>query len=111
MEIKNSLLKHQLPDPYLARTASANETARSREEKPDAQAVGVSAEGDRVSLSQSARLHTLAYAEAGRAPEVRKDRVEELKARIESGDYATDNRKIAEKLVQNEAFLAKTLIG
>lgn len=111
MEVKNSLLKNQIQDLYLTRTAQANDPARAGEEKSGTRAAGVSAEGDRVSLSQSARLHTLAYAEAGKAPDVRKDKVEELKARIASGDYTTDDRKIAEKLVQNEAFLAKTLSG
>ncbi|MDR1488902.1 MAG: flagellar biosynthesis anti-sigma factor FlgM [Desulfovibrio sp.] len=111
MEVKNSLLKNQLPESYLARPTSANEKARAREEQQKAPAAGTAAEGDRVSLSLSARLHTLAYSEAGKAPEVRKDKVEELKARVESGEYAVDSQKIAEKLVQNEVFLARTLNG
>jgi negative regulator of flagellin synthesis FlgM len=57
------------------------------------------ASGDKVSLSPEAKLAGVALGTAQAAPDVRRDRVEAIKARIADGTYAVDSKKIAEKLV------------
>jgi negative regulator of flagellin synthesis FlgM len=110
MEIKNSLLHNA--DPYRLdrdQAARSAQAALLQQKRGGAdEAVGRS-EGDRVSLSPAAMLHTAAHAEAGKAPDIRREKVEALKARVDSGDYAPDSRKIAEGLLKDEAFLAGTL--
>ena len=63
------------------------------------------ATGDKVSVSSDALLRTEAYRAAATAPDVRQEKVNELKGRVNSGDYQIDNRRIASKLVQSELAL------
>ncbi|MDR1685687.1 MAG: flagellar biosynthesis anti-sigma factor FlgM [Desulfovibrio sp.] len=110
MEIKNSLLHNA--DPYrldLDQTARSAQAALLQEKRGGAGEAASRAEGDRVSLSPAALLHTAAHAEAGKAPDIRREKVEALKARVESGAYVPDSRKIAEGLLKDEAFLAGAL--
>ena len=106
MEIKNSLLGNI--DPYRAKVDKDAADAAHGRAKGGAQ-TPVSAQGDRVSLSPSARLHTVAHAEVAHAPEVRREMVDALKQRVDSGEYTVDARRVAEKLVQDEVLLAGTL--
>jgi negative regulator of flagellin synthesis FlgM len=110
MEI-NSLLKNV--DPYRA-------TFDAKAEAVPRQKTGVAGQaqtpgqtpgqaGDRVSLSPSALLHTTAHAAANAAPDIRQEKVDNIKDRLADGSYAVDAKKIAEKLVQSEAFLAGAL--
>lgn len=108
MEIKNNLINTL--DPYRVRmdpkAEAAGPRARSAGEEQAA-----SAQGDRVSLSPSALLHTLAHSEAARAPEVRQEKVDALKEQVATGEYVIDPRKIAGRLLENETLLAATLSG
>ena len=106
MEIKNSLLRHL--EPYRAK-ADKEAADAAAERTKDAASQPVPAQGDRVSLSPTARLHTVAHAEAAHAPEVRREMVDAIKQRVDSGEYTVDARKVAEKLVQDEILLARTL--
>ncbi len=65
----------------------------------------VSSGGDKINFSDEAVLRTEAYKAAMAAPDVRQDRVEELKAQVAAGTYQIDNHKIAEKLVKEELEL------
>ncbi|MDR2124875.1 MAG: flagellar biosynthesis anti-sigma factor FlgM [Desulfovibrio sp.] len=110
MEIKNSLLHNA--DPYRLdrdRAARAAQTAHIQEKRGGEGEAANRGEGDRVSLSPAALLHTVAHAEAGKAPDIRREKVEALKAGVESGSYVPDSRKIAAGLLKDEAFLAGTL--
>lgn len=109
MEIKNSLLKNI--DPYRAKLDSEESAATGRVRSPGGQegTSPAAPKGDRVTLSSSALLHTAAHSAAGSAPEVRQEKVDAIKERIAAGEYHIDAKKIAEKLVQNEALLAGTL--
>ena len=105
MEIKNTLLRNL--DPYnRARVEQKNGDAPERAATGQAPAAR---QGDRVSLSDEARLHTLARSEAAAAPEVRREKVDALKQSVADGTYTVDPRKVAEKLVASEALLAGTL--
>ena len=106
MEIKNSLVRNL--DPYQAKVdkeAVEREIGRAK----SAAQPPAPAQGDRISLSDSARLHTAAHTEAAHAPDVRREMVDAIKQRVDSGEYTVDARKVAEKLVQDELLLAGTL--
>jgi len=101
MEIRN-ILKGL--DPYQAKlekaekdSARAGRGAASKE----------TAKGDRVSLSNTARLHTEAMRAANDAPDVRREKVEALKAKVEAGEYQVDSRKVATKIIEEEHELFK----
>jgi negative regulator of flagellin synthesis FlgM len=55
---------------------------------------------DEASVSESARVMAKAYAALSDTPEVRDDRIESLRAEIESGQYAVPHEKLAEILVK-----------
>ncbi len=66
---------------------------------------GASGSSDTVTLSGDAKLFAQAVRDAQSASEVRAERVAELKAQVESGEYQPDSRKIAEKLLLSEIDL------
>jgi negative regulator of flagellin synthesis FlgM len=110
MEIKNSLLHNA--DPYRLDRDQAARSAQAALLQEKRGGAGESAgriEGDRVSLSPAALLHTAAHAEAAATPDIRREKVEALKAGVENGTYVPDSRKTAEGLLRDEAFLAGTL--
>lgn len=74
-----------------------------QQEKPSAG--GTSAEaggGDRVSLSDDARLMSEAARVAQDTADVRQERVEELKAKVQSGTYHVDSRSVAEAMLRQD---------
>lgn len=60
---------------------------------------------DSVSLSSEAKLVSSAMSAAQNAPEVRRQKVEELKALVESGQYQPDLKKTAAKIVEEDLEL------
>ncbi len=104
MEIKNALV--QL-DPYRAKLkADENaQTTRAGRTAAPKDAAKPSSQGDRISLSPEAKLRTEAYSAAMSAPEVRQAWVDAIKARVDSGEYQPDSKKIAAKLLQEEPGL------
>ncbi|MBG0776854.1 MAG: flagellar biosynthesis anti-sigma factor FlgM [Desulfovibrionaceae bacterium] len=89
-------------DPYRQQAKVEKTDADSARAK---NAKGSSGSGDKVSLSAEARQRTEAYKEAMSAPEVRREKVEVLKAQVESGEYQVDSRKIAENMLKDDLDL------
>ncbi len=58
---------------------------------------------DRLALSNRAEEIKAARAALEEAPEVRADRVAELKARVEAGTYVVDSDKVAERILNPRA--------
>ena len=106
MEIKNSLLKQV--DPYRTAIDAKNDAAAGRA-RNSGEASPAVAQGDRVSLSPSALMHTAAHAAATKAPEIRQEKVDGIKERLANGEYTIDSKHIAKKLLENDALLAGTL--
>lgn len=100
MEIKNYL--KQL-DPYRAQLEKTESPpAKTRKEKAREAAP---ASGDRVSLSTEAKLRTEAYSTALSAPDVRHEKVQAIKERVDAGEYQIDTRKVAAKILAEESDL------
>ncbi|MBU1248304.1 MAG: flagellar biosynthesis anti-sigma factor FlgM [Proteobacteria bacterium] len=64
-----------------------------------------SSNGDTVSLSSEAKLRGTALAEAGQAPDVRQEKVKELKERVKNGTYKPDLKKAATNLLRDDMQL------
>jgi len=76
--------------------------ATSRVDKAKAKARSKASAGDRVSVSSDAKLVAEAAKIAKESPDVRVDRVEALKAQVQSGTYNPDPRLIAQKMVESD---------
>ncbi|UZP67011.1 flagellar biosynthesis anti-sigma factor FlgM [Desulfovibrio mangrovi] len=100
MEIKNYL---KALDPYQTKLDKA-ENAKVKGGKRGADN-NAQASGDRVSLSNEAKLRTEAYTTALNTPDVRQEKVNAIKARVDAGEYVVDSRNVAEKLIKEEAEL------
>jgi negative regulator of flagellin synthesis FlgM len=55
-------------------------------------------------ISDKAKDLAKAYAVASATPDVREDRIAELKKRISSGDYKIDSDKVADKMISEHAL-------
>lgn len=96
MEIKN--LVGEL-NPYTKKRVE--ETAR-----PQQSSSGQRAESsDSVSLSSEARLLGAANSEALSSPDVRADKVRELKEKVKAGTYQPDIKKAAANLIRDDLHL------
>jgi negative regulator of flagellin synthesis FlgM len=83
---------------------TASKTAKGRDARPDA-------EGDTLLLSHEARLRTAARSTAMQTDDMRRERVDVLKAQVADGTYHIDNEKIAAKLLQDEADIFRVTSG
>lgn len=61
--------------------------------------------GDSVQLSSEARLRGAALSEAGRASDVRADKIKELKEKVRNGTYQPDIKKAAANLIRDDLSL------
>lgn len=100
MEIKNILGGMNPYDRTKLDKAEA-EQGKGRRDSAPVQGQG----GDRVVLSEEAKLRTEAFKAATAAPDVRQDKVAMIKAQIAAGEYRMDSSKIARNLVRDEMDL------
>lgn len=105
MEIKNSLLNNL--DPYAKnRVGQTDDTA---ERAVGQTSSATSPRGDRVSLSDEARVLTAIRAEVAAAPDLRREKVDALKQSVADGTYTVYSKKVAQRLLTTESLLASTL--
>ena len=103
MEIKNTF---NPLDPYTqTKLNSANQTKQATGRTAAGTTAPAAETGDRVSLSNEAKLRTEAFTTASNTPDVRAAKVAELKARVEAGEYQIDSKAIAAKLLTEEPGL------
>lgn len=77
---------------------------RARQAEQVAKSRGIS-DTKAPELSDKGKDLAKAYAVASATPDVREDRIAELKKRIASGDYKIDSDKVAEKMIGEHAAL------
>ncbi len=80
-----------------SRIESRKNTGRASGERIRAETGGSS--GDRVQISASTRDAAAIHKTINQTPDVRADKVSEVKERIESGTYEIDPSKIADKMI------------
>lgn len=83
---------------------ATNEQAQNASSSPQANATGRS---DQVELSSQAQKLKALEEKLSQQPDVDEQRVADIKARIENGEFAIDNLKLAEKILSSEALFGK----
>jgi negative regulator of flagellin synthesis FlgM len=73
--------------------------------KADESSKSCCAGSDSVRISDEARLLSVANAESRAAPDVRRERVEQLKAEVNGGTYVPDAKAVAGNLIRDDLEL------
>lgn len=103
MEIRNNL---NPLDPYnQARLDKADHASSKVTGRNAADNASAGETGDRVSLSPEAMLRTEAFSAAMNTPEVRAEKVAEIKALVDAGEYEINSQAIASRLLTEEPGL------
>ncbi len=89
-------------NPYSNRKVQDGSKAKGAE-KANGQQPG--SNGDTVSLSSEARLRGAALSEAANAPDVRQEKVRDLKERVKNGTYKPDLKQAAANLLRDDMQL------
>ncbi|MDR2051642.1 MAG: flagellar biosynthesis anti-sigma factor FlgM [Deltaproteobacteria bacterium] len=95
MEIKKTLSN---PEAYLSRL---EENAKNVDRQLSGKNEGASGISDTVEI-RSSSLKEAVMEEAAASPDIRADKVDELKSRIAAGDYRIDSRILAVKMLRTE---------
>lgn len=103
MDIKNT---GQM-DLYTRVQMQRPESVRTGAPQSQAPAASATAKADTVTVSNEAVLHTEAFKAASNGPSVRQDKVDTIKAQLNSGTYKIDAKRIASQLLTNEAVLMR----
>lgn len=59
---------------------------------------------DKVTISNEAKAYHFAMKKLNDIPEIRTEKVNEIRAQIKSGTYKVDSNKIAQKMMDNVSF-------
>lgn len=102
MEIKNTI--GQI-NPYQAQLDRAQHPGEKGKAAKSGDTAESARKGDTVTLSSGAKLRAEADAAAASAPDIRQDKIDAIKARIEAGEYSVDSRRIASRLLAEEPGL------
>jgi negative regulator of flagellin synthesis FlgM len=82
--------------------AQGTQDSQRVQQNQNAQDPAAQRTGDTVALSSEARLLATSMGTANTSPDVRADRVRELKEQVQSGTYKPDIRKAAANLLRDE---------
>lgn len=78
----------------------AERAAKAKSNQSDASAAAQVASGVKTEVSSRAKEMVQARGIAQSTPDIREDRVAELKARIENGEYRVNSDAVADRLIQ-----------
>jgi len=117
MDITKVADKNKINEAQISSAQGANQSAKARGLK-EAQAENTKLRGsseistgnEKVEWSENASLAMEAMNEVKASPDVRADRVAELKAAVKNGTYKIDADKVAERMIQSsieEALFTK----
>jgi negative regulator of flagellin synthesis FlgM len=90
-------------NPYANKKIERSETKEARNSQESVKSSGEAA--DRVVLSSEARLRGAALQTAKEAPDVRREKVDELKRQVKDGTYQPDIKKAAANLIRDDLDL------
>lgn len=90
-------------NPYANKKIERSETKEARNSQESVKSSGEAA--DRVVLSSEARLRGAALQTAKEAPDVRREKVDELKRQVKDGTYRPDIKKAAANLIRDDLDL------
>ena len=81
-------------------TAETTSVGQDDKARPQAQPTPEQASGDRVELSEKSKQIARVRDLAESAPDIRRDKVEEIKAKLAAGTYQVNAEEIADKLLK-----------
>lgn len=81
-------------------TQQSNQAERMQSGRDQARTAAGSA-GDRVQVSDDARLLGAAIAAADRAPDIRQDVVERARQKLEAGEIGNDPARLADRIIDS----------
>lgn len=90
----------RIDDKFKMNMNKLNETADSKKKSAKSSSESGSSNSDSVSLSSSAKNAANVTEAVKGAPEIRIELVQELKLKIENGEYNVSGKDVAEKVVQ-----------
>ncbi|OIQ51373.1 Anti-sigma-28 factor, FlgM [Pseudodesulfovibrio hydrargyri] len=90
-------------NPYANKKIERPEAKEARSTQESVKTSGEAA--DRVVLSSEARLRGTALQTAKEAPDVRREKVDELKRKVKDGTYRPDLKKAAANLIRDDLDL------
>ncbi len=79
--------------------AQANDQASHKPQRAEAP------RGDKVQLSDDAKMMAQAHGVASETPDVRAEKVAALREQVQNGTYEIDNRKVAEGILKEDMGL------
>jgi hypothetical protein len=101
--VQNNEARSAKRGPYSSETQEAKHAERTEHseklDKADGAAKNGGSSGARAEISPKAREFSQAKAVASQAPDIREDRVADLKKRISEGSYRIDEDAIADRMV------------
>lgn len=97
MKVNTNAPSH--PGLNVDQTKQADKASRTTEAKEDKAQVSASNAGSTVEISDRARMMKKANEIVAETPDIRWDKVEALKKKIQSGEYKVDAGDIADKLL------------
>lgn len=97
------LLRILKEDPKVTTVTSKEPVSEPQSAKPDKSKVQQGAEGEKVSLSNHGKTAQLIQAAVEEAPDVREDKVAEIKKAVDEGTYEVDSDKVAEAMLREQA--------
>jgi negative regulator of flagellin synthesis FlgM len=94
-------INHRQNDPAVTGQSAARRAERApHESQPKADPQGVRSSSDTVEISSQARELARARQAVDAAPDVRADKVAQIKQRIEDGTYSVSPELLAQKLLE-----------
>jgi negative regulator of flagellin synthesis FlgM len=86
---------------------STQESQRVQQDQSAQNATTSKLSGDTIALSPEAKLLATTVSAANTSPDVRADKVRDLKEQVQAGTYKPDIRKAAANLLRDEVSLTK----
>lgn len=97
------LLRVLKEDPKLTSVTSKEAVSGPQPAKPEQPKVEHGQEGEKVSLSDHGKTAQLIQSAIESTPDVREEKVADIKKAIDEGTYEIDSRKVAEGMLREEA--------
>jgi len=99
--VANNIQSTQTSEADKSKSAARAEKLKAMKEIGRPGQSGVTSESAKTEISDKAKEYSKALAVASTTPDVREDKIAELKKRINEGRYEVDSKKVADKLVDD----------
>jgi negative regulator of flagellin synthesis FlgM len=111
MKVENKIQSTTVGTSELSKSGGAKAAEKSKEKRSVSALEGLGGGAAKTSISAQAKEASKAFATAVAAPDVREDRVAELKKKIQAGTYKINADLIADKLVDDHMALGAASEG